>query len=176
MSIKRRFRWHHFQLILAALLQLLIVLAPLSYSVNWEQNSTAILHPAYIVGETYEPELRDSTVETTYFFQRIELALLSFWVLALSGFLFWMAFGKMDLDRRKDYLGKSMGGFALQIIIAYFVSLSVSWHVGEVTGDSTITTTQPEFLLFMFPMVFAYLAYLNLKKLSVQTTQDQRPA
>lgn len=157
-----RFRWHHAQLSLAALLQFLLLLAPLSYAGNWSQNKSAFLHAAYISMEQFDPETREVTVETLWMYQRLELALLSILILGLGIALVLILLRKFGPEVRRRVLGKSLGGFALQVIVAWFVAQTADWHVGSSPNGETDLSLQPEFFLYLFPLILAYLAYQRM--------------
>jgi|GEM_PF-3949669 len=174
MAAPSKFYWYKVQLILAVLLQVLALFAPISYAGNWQLNTTAFLHPLWISKESTDFIARSATTDTVWFYQRPELILLLVWMVALAFLLGWVAFSKVDWDRRVDRLGKAIGGFAAQTLLVYAIGQSATWHVGEASGDASIeVSTQPEFLLLLFPLVLSYLAWRRMKAISVD--EDPSP-
>lgn len=169
MAATTKFYWYKVQLVLAAVLQAMSIFVPLSYAGNWENHTTAFLHPLWISSETNDFATRTVTTDTDWFFQRPELIVLVIWMGALTFLMGWVIFSKVSWARRVDRLGKAMGGFAAQILLAYLVAQSASWHVGEVTTGSPIEVrTQPEFFLLLFPLVLSFMAWRRMKAIPIE--------
>ncbi len=167
MARPRKFYWYQAQLFFAAILQFLFVFAPLSYAGNWSTHQTAFLHPFWITSETNDFASRTATTDLTWFFLRPELILLVAWMLGLAFLLMWILFAKVDWNRKVDRLGKAVGGFAAQMVIAYLVAQSAVWHVGDaVDGEEIELRMLPQFLLLIFPLILSYMAWTRMKKIS----------
>ena len=158
---RSRLRWYHVQLFLAASLQTLTLFAPLSFAGNWEIRQTGFLHPLWIATETFDTTTRETATHIIPAFLRPELIFLSLWMGTLAGFLWWTLFKKSTLKQKIDRIGNSFGGFALQVIIAFFVARTVSWHI---EGDELEVMMQREFFLLLFPVTFAYLARQGMRR------------
>lgn len=159
----KRLRWYQVQLFLAAALQTLTLFAPLSFAGNWDVRQTGFLHPLWISVETFDTATRETATHFIPAYLRPELILLSLWMGILAGFLWYALFKSMKLKNRIDLIGNSFGGFALQVIIAFFVARTMSWHI-EGTGEAIEVIMQREFFLLLFPVVFAYLARQRMRR------------
>lgn len=162
MAAPSRFRWYHFQLLLAAGLQFLSLFAPLSYGGNWGSHTTAFLHPLWITTEKADFAARTFEESTVWFFFRPELILLVVWMVALGFLMCWVILGRISQEQKIDRLGKAMGGFAAQILLAYFIAQSVTWHVAA--GEDLELRILPQFFLLLFPLILSYLAWKRMKK------------
>ncbi len=165
MARSRRFYWYHVQLFFAAVLQFLVVFAPLSYAGNWRTHQTAFLHPFWIYSETVDFARQSFASDLTWFVQRPELILLVVWMLGLGFLLLWILFAKADQSRKAGLLRKAIGGFAVQIALAYLVAQSVTWHVTDTVGSEEVQLrVLPQFLLLLFPLFFSYMAWNRMRK------------
>ncbi len=151
------FRWYKVQLGLAFVLQVMGIAAPLSYGGNWSAQQTAFLHPGWVAVETYDLQAGTSQTTTYWFFERWELAILVVWMAGLSIFMAHTLLARLSIKEKYIRLGNSFGGFAAQIILAYFVSRSVIWHLKEGEGAVELIL-QREFFFLLFPIIFIYLA------------------
>lgn len=156
--------WYKVQLGLALVLQVLGLAAPLAYGGNWAAHETGFLHPLWISIETYDVTSHHSSSVWTWFFMRLELILLVVWMLGLAGFLAYVLFSRLSLAAKFERLGNSFGGFAAQIIIAFFVARSIGGHFSEVGGEIEVSL-QREFFILLFPIIFIYLARQRMRRL-----------
>lgn len=166
---KKRLRWYHVQLFLAASLQTLTLFAPLSFGGNWEIRQTGFLHPLWVATESFDTATRETSMDIIPAYLRPELLLLSIWMGILAGFLWWTLFQRASLRKKINQIGNSFGGFALQVIIAFFVARTISWHIGGGEAELEIMM-QREFFLLLFPVIFAYLARQRMR---VQQARDE---
>lgn len=174
MASKRKFYWYKAQLLFAAVLQFLAVFAPLSYAGNWGAHRTAFLHPFWITSETNDFVARTSTTDLIWFFLRFELIFLVVWMVGLGILVTWVIFSKTDWANRVDRLGKAMGGFAAQIVLAYLIAQSVVWHVGEESpGEEIEFRLLPQFFLLLFPLIFSYMAWKRMKRIESGTKDEE---
>ena len=155
--------WYKVQLGLALGLQVLGLGAPLAYGGNWGAHETGFLHPLWISIETYDVSSHHASSEWTWFFLRVELIILVAWMLGLAGFLAYVLFSKLSLAAKYERLGNSFGGFAAQIILAYFVARSIVWHFSDV-GTEIEVSLQREFFILLFPIIFIYLARQRIRR------------
>lgn len=164
MASARKIPWYKVQLLFAAGLQILFVFAPLSYAGNWSAHTTANLHPFWITTETTDFAAGTTDTGFTWFFMRFELAFLVLWMVGMAFLLLWVLYAKASKPQKVDRLGKAMGGFAGQIVLAYFIAQSVTWHVGEpAAGEEIEMRFLPQFFLLMFPLIFTYMAWKRMK-------------
>lgn len=159
----KRLRWYNVQLFLAALLQTMVLFAPLSFAGNWTTRQTGFLHPLWISLENFDRSSGKSTLDIIPAYLRPELIFLSLWMAGLAAFLWWTLFKNTQLSRKIDLLGTSFGGFAAMIIIAFFVSRTTYWHI-EGEADQIETILQREFFLLLFPLIFAFLARARMRR------------
>lgn len=173
MASSPKFYWYKVQLFFAAGLQFLVVFAPLSYAGNWGAHRTAFLHPFWITAETTDFAARTSESEVTWFFLRFELIFLVVWMVGMAFLIFWVTLSKVGWAQRVDRLGKAMGGFAAQIVLAYFVAQSVVWHVGDAgQGEEIEFRLLPQFFLLLFPLIFSYLAWKRMKRIHKKLKEE----
>ena len=166
MARKRKFYWYQAQLLFAAFLQFLAIFAPLSYAGNFSQHRTAFLHAFWVSEETVDFATRTTSLDLIWFFLRPELLVLVVWMTGMGFLLLWVLYSKTDWVHRRERLGKAMGGFAAQIILAYFVANSVTGHVGEPeAGGEVVFKFMPQFFLLLFPLIFCYMAWRRMKKI-----------
>ena len=157
------FHWYQVLLTLTALLQVLLIGAPLSFASNWDDRVSGYLHPAWITVETHATDANENLTTVIWAWENIWLAMLTVSMLGLAIFMIYIGYIR-PIDRAKlIFINFGIFAFLLQIVGSYFVARTVFFHVPDARGDIEFLLL-PEFFIQCFPPIFLFFARLRIKR------------